>query len=92
MRSLVGFIGFALFVLSGATAGAQDLKMEQQPRVARVLDRPLLTSKGQRVRFLADIVAPQPVLLSFTFTGCVQLCPPSDIVMDMLVGRLAEAG
>lgn len=91
MRSLVGVIGFALFVLSGATAGAQDLKMEQQPRVARVLDRPLLTSKGQRVRFLADIVAPQPVLLSFTFTGCVQLCPPSDIVMDMLAERLAEA-
>lgn len=76
----------------GGIAAAQNLKMEQQPRVARVLDRPLLTSRGKRVRFLADVVAPQPVLLSFTFTGCVQLCPPSDIVMDMLAERLAAAG
>jgi protein SCO1/2 len=80
-----------LLVWSGASA-AQELKIELQPRVARVLDRPLVTSRGKPVRFLADVVAPQPVLLSFTFTGCVQLCPPSDVIMDMLAERLENAG
>lgn len=85
-------VAITILLVCGGTVVAQELRSEIQPRVARVLDRPLVTSHGKPVRFLTDVVAPRPVLVSFTFTGCVQLCPPSDAIMDMVAERLEDAG
>ena len=73
-------------------ARAGDLKVEMQPRTVRLLDRRLVTAHGAELRFLSGLISKQPILLSFTFTGCVQLCPPGDVVMDLVAQRLEQSG
>lgn len=58
------------------------------PRVARILDRPLVDTTGTRLRLLSDLVGKGPILMSFTFTGCQALCPAADMVMDDVAERL----
>lgn len=80
----------AIFVFSSAQAG--DLTVKTQLRTVRLLDRQLVTSQGANLRFVSDLIANKQILLSFTFTGCVQLCPPSDVIMDLVAQRLDNNG
>ncbi|MEH3147510.1 MAG: SCO family protein [Methylobacterium frigidaeris] len=79
-----------LGVLLPAAAPAADTPL--LPRSARLLDRPLVDAQGRRHRFLSDLVAGGPLLLSFTFTGCRALCPPMDVIVDRVTRRLREGG
>ncbi len=69
---------------------AKDLTVETQPRTVHLVDRRLVTAQGAEVNFVSGLIAKQPILLSFTFTGCVQLCPPSDVIMDVVAQRLGK--
>lgn len=71
---------------------AKDLTVETQPRTVHLVDRRLVTAQGAEVNFVSGLIAKQPILLSFTFTGCVQLCPPSDVIMDVVAQRLGKDG
>ncbi|WP_416193136.1 SCO family protein [Nitrobacter sp. TKz-YC01] len=71
---------------------AKDLTVETQPRSVHLVDRRLVTAQGVEVNFVSDLIAKQPILLSFTFTGCVQLCPPSDVIMDVVAQRMEKDG
>ncbi|GEC14444.1 SCO family protein [Nitrobacter winogradskyi] len=71
---------------------AKDLTVETQSRTVHLVDRPLVTAQGAEVNFVSGLIAKQPILLSFTFTGCVQLCPPSDVIMDVIAQRLGKDG
>lgn len=73
-------------------ARAKDLAVETQPPTVHLIDRRLVTAQGAEVNFVSGLIAKQPILLSFTFTGCVQLCPPSDIIMDLVAQRLGKDG
>ena len=95
--TVCAMLALARFALPGepypiSRARADALKIEMKSRVVRILDRPLVIAGGKPVRFLSDVIANQPVLLSFTFTGCLQLCPPSDIVMEGVAQKLEQAG
>ncbi|WP_298960555.1 SCO family protein [uncultured Methylobacterium sp.] len=80
----------ALLVLLPVAARAAETPLTA--RGARLVDRPLVDAQGRRHRFLTDLIARGPVLLSFTFTGCRALCPPMDVIMDRVAGRLREGG
>ncbi|MCE2998550.1 MAG: SCO family protein [Betaproteobacteria bacterium] len=56
----------------------------------RLLDRPLLDSRRQRVHFVRDLIALGPVVLSFTFTGCTVICPTVDLTIDASVREFEQ--
>ncbi len=61
---------------------------QRAERAVRLVDRPLVDTDGRRHRFVSDLVGRGVVVVSFTFTACSTLCPPSDLVMDALAARV----
>jgi protein SCO1 len=89
-RLLAGLVFLAQFATEREAAHASDAAM--LPRLSRIIDRPLLDAQGRRYRFLSDLVGSGPAILSFTFTGCRALCPPTDLIMDRVAIRLRDTG
>ncbi|AWI91958.1 hypothetical protein C0214_27115 (plasmid) [Methylobacterium sp. DM1] len=86
----VGKVIVAALLLSGSVGmvDAQETKSAATQRAVRLSDRPLVDTNGVPRRFVSDILARGPVLLSFTFTGCTAFCPAADVVMDDVAERL----
>lgn len=83
---------FAVLQLSMASALAEDFAVTTSAVTVRLVNRPLLTARREKLRFVDDLIAKGPVLLSFTYTGCQTICPPSDITMEAVADRLDQSG
>lgn len=79
----------ALLLSGGAgTVDAQETRTATTQRAVRLSDRSLVDTNGVPRRFVSEILARGPVLVSFTFTGCTAFCPAADVVMDDVAERL----
>ncbi|MBI4290030.1 MAG: SCO family protein [Betaproteobacteria bacterium] len=54
-------------------------------------DLPLLTQKGQRVRFYSDVLKDKVVLISFIYTSCKDACPIIMHRLSQVKNQLGEA-
>ncbi|WAJ26157.1 SCO family protein [Antarcticirhabdus aurantiaca] len=90
LRRMLRVVAAGLLLSAPGAARAIDLSVESSAPGPRTVGVDLVTSDGRTLRFPDDLAGEGTLLLSFTLTGCVAQCPPSDAIMDA-VAHMARA-
>jgi len=89
-RSLVGLIALALVAIPAAALDVNAAMKQSRAAIGRVPGNYAFTaSDGRRVR-LADFRG-KPLLVSFVYTGCGQVCPTTTRSLDEAVQQASSA-
>lgn len=75
---------------SEVRAGETRAAMVVLPPV--VTDAELFDATGRTVRFRRDVLGQGVTLVTFTYRGCVTLCPLSDVIAEHVEALLEKAG
>lgn len=85
-------LGLCALLAGPGAAFALDLAVESGAPAPKTVEATLVTSDGRTLRFPDDLAGEGPLLLSFTLTGCLAQCPPSDAIMDAVAGLARAEG
>lgn len=69
----------------GAPTTASDASKEVKLR-----DREMVTSKGEPVRFVTDVLADRIVAIDFVYTSCTTICPALSSVFSLVQEKLGD--
>ena len=96
MRSATRLLTMAAIVLSvsGAVAAADRSAppsgTDNSAAREYFTDLPLLTHRGEKVRFYSDVVADRVVLISGFYTNCTSVSPRQNLILSRLQTLLGE--
>ncbi len=92
LRWMLRAAAAALLFSAPGVARAIDLSVESSAPGPRTVGVELVTSDGRTLRFPDDLAGEGTLLLSFTLTGCLAQCPPSDAIMDAVARKARTEG